>query len=98
MRMLKIEENDFIMERSTPFSNVWDLQLKVMIKEKSKGKLTGGTREEFKNAGYGLPMESCISKIILNRIERKTETVDLKEFGKLYKKLTKELTETFKNI
>lgn len=78
-----IEEHDFRMTQALgPF---WDLELLYTVKPKGKP-----AREEFKEAGYGLPLESCIKRVINHRMALKKEVYTLKEFLENYKiELTK---------
>lgn len=76
-----IEESDFRLENSNDFSQFWDLELLYMVKPKS-----GEPRQEFKNAGYGLTLESAIKRIINYRLSNKKEIYTLKEYLSEYKK------------
>ena len=93
---MKIEEEDFIIEQTSDTSFFFDLEIKVLVKEKIKGKVTGNESYKFKKAGYGMPLENCIKKIVLNRLNRKQEVYSLKEFMKEYKLITKEVEDLFK--
>ena len=84
-----IEEKDF---RLTPVndSSLFDLELLHIVKPKG-----GEPREEFKVAGYGLPLEAVIKRIISFRIQSKRgdETISLKEYLEDYKQIQKEIKE-----
>ena len=93
---MRIEEEDFIMEQVSDTSFFFDLELKVLVKEKIKGKVTGNENYKFKKAGYGMPLENCIKKIVLNRLNQKQEVYSLKEFMSEYKKSVEELKNLLK--
>ena len=76
-----IEESDFRLENSNDFSQFWDLELLYTVKPKS-----GEPRQEFKNAGYGLTLESAIKRIINYRLSNKKEIYTLKEYLSEYRK------------
>ena len=75
-----IEESDFRLENSSDFSQFWDLELLYTVKPKS-----GEPRQEFKNAGYGLTLESAIKRVINYRLSNKKEIYTLKEYLEEYK-------------
>lgn len=75
-----IEESDFRLENSNDFSQFWDLELLYTVKPKS-----GEARNEFKNSGYGLTLETAIKRIINYRISKKHETLSLAQYLKEYK-------------
>ena len=75
-----IEESDFRLENSSDFSQFWDLELLYTVKPKS-----GEPRQEFKNAGYGLTLESAIKRVINYRLSNKKEIYTLKEYLSEYK-------------
>lgn len=75
-----IEESDFKLENASDFSQFWDLELLYTVKPKS-----GEPRQEFKNAGYGLTLESAIKRIINYRLNNKKEIYTLKEYLAEYK-------------
>lgn len=73
-----IEESDFRVTSNS--GHFWDLELLYTIRPK------GGTeREEFKDAGYGMPLTTCIQRVIAHRLARKQEVYNLKEYVKAYK-------------
>ena len=75
-----IEESDFRLENSSDFSQFWDLELLYTVKPKS-----GEARQEFKNSGYGLTLESAIKRVINYRLSKKKEIYTLKEYLEEYK-------------
>lgn len=93
---MKIEEEDFILEQSSDDSIFFDLEIKVLVKEKIKGKVTGNESYKFKKAGYGMPLENCIKKIVLNRINQKQEIYSLKEFLTEFKNISEEIIKLIK--
>ena len=85
-----IEEKDFRFTPVNDSSPMFDLELLHIIKPKG-----GEPREEFKVAGYGLPLEAVIKRIISFRIQSKhgDETISLKEYLEDYKQIQKEIKE-----
>lgn len=75
-----IEEQDFKLTPCSEASLRFDLELLYVI---NKGK--SNERSEFKNAGYGLSLESAIRKVAMNRIGKKHGTISLAEFLKEFK-------------
>lgn len=69
-----------INEHSTQF----DLKLLYKIKGKNP-------REEYKDAGYGMPLEAAIKKCVQFAITNKHETISLREYLDEYKKLLNEI-------
>ena len=69
-----------INEHSTQF----DLRLLYKIKGKNP-------REEYKDAGYGMPLEAAIKKCVQFAITNKYETMSLREYLDEYKKLLNEI-------
>lgn len=72
-----IQEDDFkitSIDESTP---CFDLELLYTV---NKGK--SNERVEFRNAGYGMPFDHALKKIIMYRISKKQENFSLKEFIK----------------
>lgn len=87
-----IEEKFFKLtsvDESTPF---WDLELLYTIRPRN-----GEPRQEFKNAGYGLRLETAIEKIAHYCVECKHKDVAIKlkdyfkEFTEEYKKIKEEI-------
>lgn len=62
----------------------FDLDLLYEIKGKNP-------RKEYKNAGYGLPLETALKKCIQYAINQKFEVLSLKEYLDEYKKMQKEI-------
>lgn len=77
-----IEEADFRLIPCSKSSSHFDLELPYVV---NKGK--SNERTEFRNAGYGLSLESAIRKITMNRIGNKygEGSISLKEFLKEFK-------------
>lgn len=78
-----IEEKDF---RLTPISEstpMFDLELLCTIRPKGKE-----SRQEFKNAGYGMELETAIKKIAQYRVSSKheNESIKLLEYFTEFKK------------
>jgi hypothetical protein len=69
-----------INEHSTQF----DLRLLYKIKGKNP-------REEYKDAGYGMPLEAAIKKCVQFAITNKYETMSLREYLDEYKKMLNEI-------
>lgn len=75
-----IEENDFkiiSIDDSTP---CFDLELLYTV---NKGK--SNERVEFRNAGYGMSFENALKKIIMYRLNKKCDTISMKDFFKEWK-------------
>ena len=79
---MTIEEADFKLTPCTEASSHFDLELLYVV---NKGK--DNERTEFRNAGYGLSLESAIRKITMSRIGNKygEGSISLKEFLKEFK-------------
>lgn len=78
-------QGDFF--RITPSSESslhFDLELLYKIKGKNP-------REEYKNAGYGMPLETAIKRCIQFALTQKFEVLSLKEYLEEYKKIQKEI-------
>lgn len=84
-----ISEEDFVLTPVSDDSDLYDLDLLYIV---NKGK--SNERKEFKNAGYGLPLNRAIRKIIHYRTQIKLDTVDIKTALKEYLKNQ----ETIKNL
>lgn len=88
-----IEEADFKMESVGDNTHFWDLSLLRIVKSKE------GERQEFKNAGYGLTMLSCLKRIADFRVECKhPDAMSLKDYIKDYKQEVSRLEELTKDI
>lgn len=88
-----IEEEDFRMSQINEHSPKWDLELIHVVKPKGKE-----SRKEFKVAGYGLPFESALERIIQYRLHNKhqEDAVKLKDYIKEYKDEHQKLLEIMK--
>ena len=77
---MKIVEPDFIMERSGPDSERYDLTFMKRVKKRDTGKY----EIEPGNTLYGLTLSHCLNKIAHKRTAKKWEedNVTLKEFMK----------------
>lgn len=77
-----IEETDFKLTPCNESSFLFDLELPYIV---NKGK--SNERTEFRNAGYGLSLESAIRKITMSRIGNKygEGTISLKQFLEEFK-------------
>lgn len=77
-----IEESDFRLIPMSDDSNFWDLEFLHTVKSR-----TGGTRQEFKNAAYGLTLESAIKRIVHYRCinKCKNDALNMNEYLKLYR-------------
>lgn len=82
-----IEEADFRMT-SGASDHFWDLELLYTVRPKGKPE-----RQEFKDAGFGMPLETCIRKVIHHRISSKRDVGTLKEYVQDYKEEVKRLEE-----
>lgn len=79
---MTIEETDFRLTPCNESSSHFDLELLYVV---NKGK--DNERTEFRNAGYGLSLESAIRKITMSRIGNKygEGTISLKQFLEEFK-------------
>ena len=79
---MTIEEADFRLTPCSEASSHFDLELLYVV---NKGK--DNERTEFRNAGYGLSLESAIRKITMSRIGNKygEGTISLKQFLEEFK-------------
>lgn len=82
-----IEENDFRMTSGVS-DHFWDLELLYTVRPKGKPE-----RQEFKDAGFGMPLETCIKKVIHHRISNKRDVSTLKEYIQDYKEEVNRLKE-----
>jgi len=86
---MEIVEKDFKM--TLCHGLFWDLELLSEVKAKS-----GELKQEFKDAGYGLSVDTCIKKIIHNRMSKKQETYSLESFLSEYKNNLQQIKELVK--
>lgn len=79
---MTIEEADFRLTPCSEASPHFDLELLYVV---NKGK--DNERTEFRNAGYGLSLESAIRKITMSRIGNKygEGAISLKQFLEEFK-------------
>lgn len=73
----------------TEHSMLFDLKLLYEIKGKNP-------RQEYKDAGYGLTLDSAIKKCVQYAISKKYEVLSLKEYVEEFKKAQKELENLLK--
>lgn len=86
-----IEESDFKLEYEEN-SNWFDLYLLHVVNPKDPEK----RREEFKIAGYGMPIDSAIRRIINYRLNKKLDVTTLKEYLQEYRNQLKEIEKLVK--
>jgi hypothetical protein len=87
---VKIEEKDFVLEYDKD-SNKFDLYL-LYVKN---AKIPEKRSEEFKLYGYSMTLESCLNKIIHDRLSKRYEVLTLKNYLDEFKKesvLLREIT------
>lgn len=77
---MNIEESDFKIIQHNDYSR-YDLELLYVVNAKDPAK----RREEFKEAGYSMTLESCLHKVINYRLSKKQDTYSLKGFLESYK-------------
>ena len=94
-KIMVIEENDFRITSSDEGSPVWDLELLYVIKPRK-----GESRKEFKNAGYGMLLESCIKRIINFRISNKQgeKAMTMKQYLEMYRLENKLIRDAIKPV
>lgn len=83
-------QGDFF--RLTPV-NEHSLQYDLELLYKIKGK---NPREEYKDAGYGLSLETAMKKCIQYAITQKFETLSLKQYLEEYRKIQKDIEQMLK--
>ena len=78
-----IEEKDFRLIPVSETSPMFDLELLYTIRPKGKEE-----RQEFKNVGYGMELETVIKKIAQYRVysKHKNESIKLLEYFTEFKK------------
>lgn len=91
---MEIVEKDFKLKPISDESIFFDLELLYTIKPRG-----GEPRQEFKNAGYGLTLESAIKKISQYRVAKnhKDEEIKLSTYYIEYKKEINELKQLLEN-
>lgn len=89
---MEIVEKDFKLKPIDECSPIFDLELLYVVKAKGKE-----SRLEFKNAGYGLSLESAIKKIAQYRVDckHKEEAIRIKTYFTEYKEELNKLKELF---
>ena len=70
--------------------------VKRQKKDKATGKPNGETYEAENNLGYDMRLESCIERIVINKLRENTKTVELKEFLEEYRKEKQEIEKLVK--
>lgn len=75
-----IEEQDFRLISIDDSTPLFDLELLYIV---NKGK--ANERVEFRNNGYGLPLNRALERVIMNRLNKKKDVYDLKTFLQEYK-------------
>lgn len=81
-----IEDKDFRLTPINESSPMFDLELLHTVKPKG-----GEPRDEFKLAGYGLPLEAALKRVIAYRLNKEESTVDLSTYLKRYKEIQEEI-------
>ena len=86
---MTIEEEDFILEYDDNCDR-FDLSLLYVKNAKDPAKRS----EEFKIYGHSMPLESCLNKIINNRIAKKKNVLNMQEYLAEYKTERKKIYES----
>lgn len=68
--------------------NEHSLQFDLKLLQKIKGK---NPREEYKDAGYGMPLDTAIKKCIQYGLSQKLDVISLKEYLAEYKHMAEEI-------
>ena len=79
-----IQGDFFQLTPSSEHSMSFDLKLLYKVKGKNP-------REEYKDAGYGLSLESALKKCIQYALTQKYEVLSLKEYLDEFKKVSQEI-------
>lgn len=79
-----IQGEFFRLTPTSEHSTSFDVELLYKIKGKN-------SREEFKIAGYGVPLDSAIRKCIQYGLSNRFEVLTLKEYLAEYKKMAEEI-------
>lgn len=87
-----IEEHDYRLTQVSDSSTFWDLELLHIVKPKGKE-----VREEFKNEGFGMPIENAIKRIINYRIHNKypDKAIQMQDYLREYKDQISKLEKLF---
>lgn len=85
-----IAESDFRAEQSSEGSIFWDLNL-IRTKKKRDGSIV----EELGDTIYGIPLDSVMKRVCLNRIARnhKDQAISMKQFLDEWKNEMKKLSD-----
>lgn len=83
-----IEEKDFRLVPVSETSELFDLEVLYTV---NKGK--SNERTEFRNVGYGLPLESAIKKVATYRLNNKLgdDPIGLRVYLEAYKDIINEI-------
>ena len=74
-----IKHEDFIIEKSKS-GNFYDLSFETIIKKKD-----GTEEKEFKVVGHGMPIDTCLKKIVDRRMRNLTGEYTINDIIKIYK-------------
>lgn len=74
-------------------NHFWDLELLYTIKPKGSPE-----RQEFKDAGYGMLLSTCMHRIIMHRMTSTKDVYTLKEFVDEYNNHVDKLEELLKGM
>ena len=89
-----IEGEDFRLTPINEYTTMYDLELLFTVKPRGKEE-----RQEFQNAGYGLPLDHAIHKIIQYRVNKKnSDIITLETFIKSWKEESNKIYEIFKSF
>ncbi len=92
---MRIEEADFILEPSlTDYDGIFDLYLPQQVNSKTNPRI------EFRSAGYGMSLASCVKRICRYRAISKLnkETITLMEYMKALLESEEELKQMFNEL
>lgn len=78
---MTIQEDDFKLELNDTCFDRFSLELLYVVNAKDPVK----RREEFKEAGYDMTLETCLNKIINYRISKKQDIYTPKEYLTAYR-------------
>ena len=85
---MKIAESDFELIQPNESAHYWDLYLLKTIKPK-----IGPEREELTLDAYGVPLDLAIRKIAAFRMNKRYDSLTMKEYLKNYREIIDDLTE-----
>lgn len=83
----KIEYLSYVLEPETVAAGRFNLYKKGKGKKKDSNEIT----DTYTNIGYGMTLESCISKIAHLSVLKDERVIELKQFVKEYKEALKEI-------